>query len=50
MKKILNRLLVKSLKFLVLELSKRIVIKPDEKEVATAERSQNNITNPKNFS
>lgn len=50
MKKILNPLLVKLLKFLVLELSKKIVIKPLEKDVETEQRSQNNITNPKNFS
>lgn len=50
MKKILNPLLVKLLKFLVLELSKKIIIKPLDKDVETAQRSQNNITNPKNFS
>ena len=50
MKKILNPLLVKLLKFLVLELSKRIVIKPLEKDIETEKRSQENNINPKNFS
>ena len=50
MKKILNPLLVKLLKFLVLELSKKIVIKPLEIDAKTEKRSQENNTNPKNFS
>lgn len=50
MKKILNPLLVKLLKFLVLELSKKIVIKPLEKDVEIEKRSQENNTNLKNFS